>query len=375
VVAVSLLTLRLARRLALPEPYGAAALFLVLSCQMFYASVARVGNDWLAIPLAIALCLALVELHEKPRFRAAAVLGGVLAGGLLTKAYFLALIPAAFGLVASQTLKRRLAVSSALAFGLVVLAVSGPWYGRNLFLSRSLMATVQTTAGVSPGGVLAALPEFPWIRALHALARDTLWTGNNSFTTFSAATIHGMLTLLAAGFVLYLRQARRSKPPSRELWLLGSGAVYVVGVIYAMLVTFVYTRGGVATGSWYSQAILPSLYCVLLCGLARGGRPGRIVAGALVALWSYVLCATYAVKLVPLYGGYEGPPRFGDLLRWYWQESGRLAEILATTSLAPAWALAAGTAAIVIVTLGLAIRICRQVATETSARESPPRAA
>jgi hypothetical protein len=43
-----------------------------------------------------------------------------------------------------------------------------------------------------------------------------------------------------------------------------------------------------------------------LLGASRGERLGRLVAASLMVLLGYVLAATYAAKLIPLYGGYEG---------------------------------------------------------------------
>ena len=48
----------------------------------------------------------------------------------------------------------------------------------------------------------------------------------------------------------------------------------------------------------------PLLGLVLL-GLSRWPTLGRFVAAPLVLLFGYVLAATYAVKLIPLYGGAE----------------------------------------------------------------------
>jgi hypothetical protein len=124
----------------------------------------------------------------------------------------------------------------------------------------------------------------------------------------------------------------------------------MAGVVYASLVTFAHTHGGLATGSWYALPVLPALIAVLLGGLERGGRAGAVLAGGLVALGAYLLAATYFAKLLPLYGGYEGSARLGPLLDWY-VRNGRTGEILSTTAFAPAtalWALAAAVAALAI---------------------------
>ena len=351
VTAVVLLTLRLASRLGLPEPLACTAAFLVLSTQLFYASVARIGNDWLAIPLGAALCLAAVGVYARPDTRTVCALAVVLAVGLLTKAYFLGLVPLAAGVVAWQCLRARLAVRPAALGVVIVLVLAGPWYGRNWTLYGSLSATQQAAGGIGPGQVTPALGHFPWLRAAYLLARDSLWTGNNSFTTFSAATIHVLLGALALGAVLWLG----SRPAPAERLLLAGSGVYLAGVLYAAVVTFVYTRGGLATGAWYTQPVLPALWCVLLAGLARRRRAGRVVVCLVIILWTYVLSATYVAKLLPLYGGYEGSARLGALLRWY--STGGAGEMLATTSLAPAGVIYALTAVVVAVAVALGIEL------------------
>ncbi len=353
VTAVVLLTLRLASRLGLADPFACTAVFLALSTQMFYASVARIGNDWLAIPLGIALCLAAVEVYARPDTRTVCALAAILAVGLLTKAYFLGLVPLAAGVVAWQCLRARLAVRTAALGAVIVLVLAGPWYGRNWTLYGSLSATQQAAGGIGPGQVAPALGHFPWLRAAYLLARDSLWTGNNSFTTFSAATIHLMLLALGLAAVLWLG----SRPAPAERLLLAGSGVYLAGVLYAALVTFVYTRGGLATGAWYTQPVLPALWGVLLAGLARRGKAGRGVICLVIILWAYVLGATYVAKLLPLYGGYEGSARLGALLRWY--SAGDGGEMLSSACLAPAGMLYALTAVVVAgaVALGIALGV------------------
>ena len=109
-------------------------LFLLFSTQMFYATVCHIANDWLAVPLAVGLFGAAVRFHLNTVSKNALVLALLLAAGLLTKAYFLAFVPAVLALAAWHLFaKPRLTFRSALAF-LLVLVLSGPWYWRNISL-------------------------------------------------------------------------------------------------------------------------------------------------------------------------------------------------------------------------------------------------
>ncbi len=96
---------------------------------------------------------------------------------------------------------------------------------------------------------------------------------------------------------------------------------------------------------------------MLLAGLARRRRAGRVVVCLVIILWTYVLSATYVAKMLPFYGGYEGSAHLGALLRWY--SAGGAGEMLATTALAPAGVIYGLTAVVVAgaVALGIALGV------------------
>jgi hypothetical protein len=63
------------------------------------------------------------------------------------------------------------------------------------------------------------------------------------------------------------------------------------------------------------------------------------VAAFLVLEFGYVLAATYAVKLIPLYGGYDGRTSLVGVATLYSRRLGMLATNLDTVALAPAAAI------------------------------------
>ena len=71
------------------------------------------------------------------------------------------------------------------------------------------------------------------------------------------------------------------------------------------------------------------------------------MAIVLVALFGYVLIATYAAKLMPLYGGYEGRTSLASLIDLYSRRMADLTQNIGLTALAPAWIIFGLTAAIV----------------------------
>ncbi len=86
---------RLFRELDIRDPYKNAAIFCTLSCQMTWATIAHVANDWLSVPLAVWSLALTVRYSRSDNSRNAARVGGAISLGLLTKAYFIALAPVA----------------------------------------------------------------------------------------------------------------------------------------------------------------------------------------------------------------------------------------------------------------------------------------
>jgi hypothetical protein len=318
-----------------------AVLFILCSSQMFYAATAHVSNDWLSIPLAAWVIVALAVFIERASRRAAVILALVLAAGLLTKAYFLAFVPACFGVVAWQAWRRRARAADAALFAGIVFGLAGPWYTRNLVLYGVLSGTQEAASGIGPAAVAGALLRMPWARTLWRMATDALWTGNNHFTTFARNTMACIVILLLAALALYLRRLFRRRAGPAEIATLVAGACYSAALLYAAGTAAVVSRWESTTAaSWHMQPLLvpvlllAALGCSPLTTLplqpggpappeplrphAKRGRAGRIVLTILVTMYAYLITATYFAKLIPLYGGY-GPrqARFAELTTWY----------------------------------------------------------
>jgi hypothetical protein len=316
-LSTGLLTLRLARLLGLDPPAQLAALFLLFSSQMFYATAAHVANDWLALPLFLLVLTAAVEF--RPFLMAVA-----LAAGLLTKAYFLAMIPFVLVLV----LMRR-GVRAAIPVAAIALLPAAPLYVRNMLLYHDLGGQQEKLGGTPLGALIRAAFQIPLLRAFAATTTHSLWTGNNSFTTFSTVTLWITIVLLLIAVVFYVRR----RPPTAERVLLAGMACYGAALWYNTVFQFVSTKGAaIAPSPWYTQLLWPAAVCLLLV------RAPKFLRVALCSVSAYIICATYLAKLIPVYAGNSGrPAHLAELARWYTHSYPGMLDTTALVS--PAWIL------------------------------------
>jgi hypothetical protein len=361
-VASVLLLTSLARRLGVSKTLEAALVFVALSGQMFYAAAAHVANDWLAAPLIIACFERAVALWNAPSRKNAVLFTVAVAAGLLTKAYFLALLPLWFCVVAALALKKRITGTAAALSALLLALGAGPWYLRNLIAYKNLSGVQWTDGGTDWGGFASALFQLPWPRAIRDMLFATLWTGNNSYRSFSAGTLGMLLAgfLCAAGVYVAICYRRRTLPVA-ERWLLFGFALYGVSLVYSATMAFLMSHGEARTATpWQIEAIVPPVLALLFAGLSRWERAGRWIA-IWLSVWSaYIIAATYWVKLIPLYLGYsEGRSVFSQIARWYRDELPRvLEEPVHLTLIDPRWILALA-AVVAACAVGLAMQIAR----------------
>jgi hypothetical protein len=188
---------------------------------------------------------------------------------------------------------------------------------------------------------VAALTKVPWTHVLPYMLRATLWTGNNSFTTFSAITLNALL-VCGAGLLACSRASAR---------LLGALGIFAAAIIYVAANDVILLHGTSAgPAPWYTLPLLPPLIALAMQGAARA----RPLAIGFVLLSAYICIATYIVKLIPLYGGYpEGRSTLAGLWHWYTTTGPQL-----IFSLAPPTAIYLETAAVTGLAVTLAAKLC-----------------
>ncbi|HUP05304.1 MAG TPA: hypothetical protein VMU19_15005 [Bryobacteraceae bacterium] len=346
--------LAVCREIGLGQPHSSAALFCVLATQMTWATLAHVANDWLAAPLAVWTLAWLLRAAAKPDARRIAAASLVLSAGLLTKAYFLAVAPVVVAVCALRRGWRGLALCAG-----VVAVCGGPWYARNLRVYGDLTGMPQSMAGVGFMAVFRAAPGVPWGKAILDSARMALWTGNNTGRTFSLVTLDAVIAAAAAALLLWALSRH-----SRAEWIAAAYcAAFFLAVQYAGVQTLAASRGAATAPSpWYAQTLVAPLLALAMLGAARHRRMGLAAEALLLTLFGYVFVATYAFKLIPLYGGYEGRGSAGQLVELYGRRFPQLAANLGAVTLAPAALVFALTGIAIAVAAALEVRLLRDLA-------------
>ena len=325
----------LAGRLGLSGAMEAAALIGTFSCQMVLAVASHIANDALLLPWFLFFLLAIIRACESPSVLRVAQTAVAMAVGLLIKAFALFLLPLLLApLLIALTRSRRSAVRLiTVSFGIVLL-LAGPWYMRNVVLYRSFTAAYDSLSDVTLGQVLKAAVLMSWPSKISEMVHSALWTGNNSFTSFSSATLNLLLALLMVALVLFGSRLQRT---ITELVVVSSIALYAVGLAATAAGFSASSNGQVAVAApWYLPVLLAPVLLLCLAGLKRWQPAGTWLAVVNVLLWSYMAAATWLAKLIPQYGG------FGDsrvqpraLWNWYLQNSALRDSILRTLCPAP----------------------------------------
>jgi hypothetical protein len=292
------------------------ALACIFESQMVWASVAHIGNDWLAIPLSTLFLALLVRAVRDGSRKHNLLLAAVLVGGLWTKAYSLAFVPVFACLISVRLWRRRMDARTALLAGCIVVLGGAPWYARNIVLYGSLSGTQESIAGVGLERATHGFAHINWISSTIDLFRWSLWTGNWSFVSFSRVTLNIEMILLGAAFVLLFARSRQMS--AGEWWALGACFVFFLGLVYQTSITWVATHGEARNAEpWYTQCILPCLWAIAFLSLQRSPPPGRILAMATTAVAAWIAAATYLFKLIPVYGGFTGRATVPAIVAWW----------------------------------------------------------
>ena len=183
--------------------------------------------------------------------------------------------------------------------------------------------------------------------------------GNNSFGTFSRGTLNLMLALLAIAVAAWVWRRQQIQPA--EWIVVATIVIFSAAVAYATCAEVADRHETVPAASpWYTQILLAPVLSLAYLGMMRWRRAGGVLAAVTIALWGWVLIATWTVKLFPMYsGGGSAPMRMRDV--WNWYAHGVHSGVLSVTAMAPAGWLYVGMAVSIGLAVGLGAYVIRGV--------------
>jgi 4-amino-4-deoxy-L-arabinose transferase-like glycosyltransferase len=242
----------------------------------------RVGNESVALVTYTSLTLLLLIACEQPRgLRLLPITGVILGIGLLTKAYFIAALPALvvvgiFSLWRWPRERRRITLYVGAGI-MPALLISFPWYWHNHLLTGSWSGEGSDIAAahLNSTQLIAAIPHVNWIGGVISVLVSHIWFGGWSFLKLPKAiyVLFGCgMMLVALGLMKVAATCWGERPHSnspRLGRLVVVGGLYLlfwIATLYHVFVTYVATGISASTG-WYMYAVVVAEMLLVCCGL------------------------------------------------------------------------------------------------------------
>lgn len=272
---------------------------------MFFSSLGRLGNDSLCLLLTAGVWRHLLAMEERaPRQRDAAVLGGILGAGLLTKALF---VPIAVAVTAHLAWRRRW---STLAIALpLAAAIGGSWYAHVSAAAGRVVVSDQYARFLDHGGLALLVERFEWLalaKGLYWVTASFVWGGSWSLAHVSEwwRLPAVALLLLVAGCAAWARVTApgRRDDGARLAWLLV--AAFAIAMLAYEVINIAISGSGGAAPGWYAHVLAGPAGLLLALGLAEAVR-AMATRWALTALFAWVTAffATICALQLALYTG------------------------------------------------------------------------
>ncbi len=276
-----------------------------LMLPMVVAEFARIGNDSLCLLLTGLVSWLLVLQERSPRSRGLPIaIGIVLSCGLLTKAFFVAIVASlmlffAFARVRSGAARRRPDAGRLAAMFVLPILVGGAWYGSNLVAYGDVVGGNDAIRLAGAGGYAANLAEHFSLRAMGRAVASTvgtfLWGGSWSLVHMPLPMLAAMAVLPAlatAAFLCHVVSLPLSDLRWLPVWLL---LTFGFGLVHHMVIGIALNGNGTTPG-WYLHILLPWVAPALGSGLValrsvRWLRP--VLVGLLVHAGVFAVAAVW----------------------------------------------------------------------------------
>ena len=249
------------------QALGVAA--LVATMPGLFIDVSRICNDALAIALFSLLIYALLKAESWGRY-GWPLIALLLTAGLLTKAYFVAAIPAVAVAGAMSIWKtprqRRLRcagfIASCLALGLVL---CGWWYLKSLSAGGPIWADAAPSTSMSGRALLSRAMEMPWRNAITVASSSHVWIGGWSFLGVRSWMYQVFSWIFLFGSVgSFIRMILQKSQSLMLLWMVFLG--FWASMLYHAFINFI-NVGNPATTGWYLYAVVTCEMTIVASGL------------------------------------------------------------------------------------------------------------
>ena len=309
--AVIPLVFAVAREVLECELHALGAAAMVAATPQLMMSVNHIGNESLSIVVGTLFLYFLLRWKRRPECGAAAAgLGITLGAALLTKAYFLALLPATVAMAMVWARRNRAYVQGALVLSCPA-AIAEWWYTRTWILTQSLSGEQIEIAGAHAGKtttLMEAIQKLSWRTAADFVFLSHTWIGNWSFLVVRSWMYHvlaaGALIVVAGLMLRFFLRDGRARMRSDVQVLLMIWASFAAGLAYQAARNFQAT-GFPGTMGYYLMAMVTVETILMVVGLEEitSGWLGTWVIPAVVMAFAGLEFFGVNFYSIPYYTG------------------------------------------------------------------------
>jgi hypothetical protein len=274
------------------------AALVVASFPELFIVIGHVGNEGLCVVIgALVVFLAL-----RPSRGSGVQFGIALGAALLTKAYFLALVPLAVVALCRMALRSRVAAVVSCA------AVCGWWYVHNVVVTGTLTGQLEDgLAAKSSVSFLRAVGEIRWGRVFDFVVLSHIWLGDWSFLvvrTWMYRVVELMIVAAIAGVCVQVVRDRSGLPRPKELGLLALPYLVMVAGLGFHAVQVFRAGGAAGTMGYYLYGLVVPEAVLLIAGIAR-----------MIRLWAVPVVVFVLIGLEQFGAWFVLFPYYGGLIR------------------------------------------------------------
>jgi hypothetical protein len=241
--------------------------------------IGHVSNEGLSLAVGALFVLLALKLEQgTPSLRSGLWFGVALGAALLTKAYFLALVPLAavvlfYAWFRDAASRSRAAWQAVVAFGSCAI-ISGWWYVHNLLVTGTLTGQFEDAQAIANGNVslLRAVSQAHWAKVFDFVTVSHIWLGDWSFLVVRAwmyRVVEAMVLVAIAGVCAQFVRPLSGLPRPRELGLLTLPYLAMLAGLSFHAAQVFRARGTAATVGYYLYALVVPEAILLIAGLAR----------------------------------------------------------------------------------------------------------